>query len=80
MLAFQMRSGGLLSALAIAGGVGMGAADCITTVPTGNGAYCDGFGPVDWTPQRNVTHVTVAGNRFNPTYDVLAHKFPDFQV
>jgi hypothetical protein len=77
----QMRAGGIvLAALVLVGGARLVGAECVTTDPPGQAAYCDGFGPSDYTPQRNITHITIAGNFFHPTYDVLAHKFPDFQV
>jgi hypothetical protein len=30
--------------------------------------YCDGFGPKEWVPDPNVTHVTIAGPFFHPTF------------
>jgi hypothetical protein len=53
-------------------------AACVTS--GGLSAYCDGFGPREWVPNPNVTHVTLAGPFFHPTFDSLKYLFPNFKV
>jgi hypothetical protein len=55
-------------------------ADCVTASSGGNSVYCDAFGPREWVPFLNVTHVTLAGPFFHPTFDSLKYLFPNFEV
>jgi hypothetical protein len=54
-------------------------AECVSS---GNSAYCSGFGPSNWTETRdpNVTHLTIDGQMFSPTYQQLTYLYPAFKV